>query len=330
MFAAAWLVPALMAALALASRIHGLGSKPLWYDEVLTLKRAALPLADLLADSFHNKHYPLYFLLTKPFATADWSEAWLRLPAAVLGAAAGYFAARIAHDMAGRWAALATGVLMAMAPLEVQFGQEARPYTLASASILMGLWGLLRLVGLPTHRSSDTRRSESTAWLLYASGMAISLNSLGAAAPCFIATNMIVAIYWMSGRLLPHWSMRRWLLVNLGVLVVWLPSLVWLLHANAVAPTRGLNWIPPLSLDLAGNVVAALYLLRVTDLLTFEPVAASFPFAGLAVMVLVALGAARVAHSSTGSLLIFMTLVMPVTLSLISIAKPLFIPRYLL
>jgi hypothetical protein len=56
-------LPVLLAALALVLRLYGLSDKPLWYDEIVTLNRANLPLAELVIDALKHKHYPTYFLL---------------------------------------------------------------------------------------------------------------------------------------------------------------------------------------------------------------------------------------------------------------------------
>ena len=62
-------------------------AKLLWYDEIVTLNRANLPLAELVIDALKHKHYPTYFLLLGPFASADIDEWTLRFPSAVFGAA---------------------------------------------------------------------------------------------------------------------------------------------------------------------------------------------------------------------------------------------------
>ena len=81
-------MPAVVALLALGLRLRGLGHFPLWYDELITLHRADLPLGGLIADSFANMHFPTYFLLAKPFA--GFGAEGLRLPSALLSAAAGH------------------------------------------------------------------------------------------------------------------------------------------------------------------------------------------------------------------------------------------------
>ena len=134
-------LPVLLAALALVLRLYGLSDKPLWYDEIVTLNRANLPLAELVIDALKQKHYPTYFLLLGPFASADIDGWMLRFPSAVFGAVCVLLVSRLAAEMRGPRTGLGAGMLMALSPFEVQFGQEARSYTLTSCLVLVAIWG---------------------------------------------------------------------------------------------------------------------------------------------------------------------------------------------
>ena len=56
-------LPAAVAGLALLVRLHGLGAKPFWMDEITSLHRATATVPHLITDSLHQNHYPTYFLL---------------------------------------------------------------------------------------------------------------------------------------------------------------------------------------------------------------------------------------------------------------------------
>src|SRR5215472_8388262 len=79
-------VPAAVGVLALLLRLHGLGAKPFWMDEITSLHRATATLPHLIADSLHQKHYPTYFLLLWLVAHIGTSQWLLRLPSAIFGA----------------------------------------------------------------------------------------------------------------------------------------------------------------------------------------------------------------------------------------------------
>src|SRR5262249_45253170 len=142
-------LPVLLGALALMLRLYSLSEKPLWYDEIITLKRANLPLAELVIDALRNQHYPTYFLLIGPFVSADIDEWTLRLPSAVFGAVCVLLVSLLAAEMRGPRSGLVAGLLMALSPFEVQFGQEARAYTLISCLVLVAIWGLVRIANSP-------------------------------------------------------------------------------------------------------------------------------------------------------------------------------------
>ena len=139
-----WALPAAIGVLALALRLYGLGDKPFWLDEIASLRRATSSLHDLIADLLRNKHYPSYFLLLWMVAKIGTSQWLLRLPSALFGALDAALACAIGSRAAGRRSGLIAGLLMAVSPFEIQFGQEARSYTLVSCLILIALWGLVR------------------------------------------------------------------------------------------------------------------------------------------------------------------------------------------
>src|SRR5664280_1588393 len=138
-------IPLIPAALALAVRFHGLSDKPLWLDEIITQRRANLPISDLIANSLYNNQFPTYFVLVRAFDVPIIIEWMLRLPSAILGAISVLLVALIATEVRSRRAGLVAGIFMALSPLEVQFGQEARSYALVSCFVLLALWGLVRI-----------------------------------------------------------------------------------------------------------------------------------------------------------------------------------------
>jgi hypothetical protein len=113
--------------LAFVVRLYGLSNKPLWLDEVITHVRANLPISNLIASSLHNKHFPTYFILASAFDTPVIDE----------------------------WS-----------PLDMQLGQEARPYTLASCLVMLALWGLARIArqSAITFPPSSRSKGERLSW----------------------------------------------------------------------------------------------------------------------------------------------------------------------
>src|SRR5215472_13991895 len=142
---AAWVPPLAVGAVALVLRLHGLGDKPLWLDEVATLHRATIGFSAMIAEALHAKHYPTYFALMWLVAKLSVSAWLLRLPSAIFGAIAVALVVVIGHEADKPRTGIAAGLLLGFSPFDVQFGQEARSYTLVAVLILVALWGLVRL-----------------------------------------------------------------------------------------------------------------------------------------------------------------------------------------
>ena len=121
-------IPLVPTALALAVRLYGLSDKPLWLDEIITQRRANRSISDLIANSLSNKHFPTYFLFVRAFDAPMIDEWMLRLPSAIFGSVSVLLVVLIAAEVRSPRAGAVAGILMALSPLEVQFGQEARVY----------------------------------------------------------------------------------------------------------------------------------------------------------------------------------------------------------
>lgn len=186
----------LLAVLALVLRLYGLSDKPLWFDEIITLNRTNLPLAELVIDALKNKHYPTYFLLLSPFSSAN-IDAWtLRIPSALFGAACTFLVTRLAAEIRGPQAGLVAGLLMALSPFEVQYGQEARSYTLVSCLVLIAIWGLVRIARTPVASALPVSRpaAQRGAWAAYLLGTLGALLLHNCAVPWFLASNMALLV----------------------------------------------------------------------------------------------------------------------------------------
>ncbi len=326
-----WALPAAIGALALALRLHGLGDKPFWLDEIATLRRATSSLHDLVADSLRNKHYPSYFLLlwlVAKFGTSQWL---LRLPSALFGALGAALCCAIGSRAAGRRSGLIAGLLMAASPFEIQFGQEARSYTLVSCLILVALWGLVRLAQDPAAAASTLRRAGGLrgAWLAYGLGTAAALDVLNVAVPWLVAANLgAVAIAWRAGR---HRGafLRNWAMIQVLVVALWLPAFLWLYFASRGAVFYGAGWAPAATLKTMWAIIAPVYLLRISTFITFRLLPATVPGLAVAVAAMALWGAWRLRRDpAVLAVLGSAALVLPLGLVLVSLFVPVMVPRY--
>ncbi|HJU17301.1 MAG TPA: glycosyltransferase family 39 protein, partial [Stellaceae bacterium] len=286
-------LPAAIGAFALALRLHGLGDKPFWLDEITSLYRATKSLPDLARDAVHNRHYPSYFILLWLVARLGDSQFLLRLPSALCGALAAALAAVIGRKAAGPKSGAAAGLLMALSPFEVQFGQEARSYTLTSALILIALLGLLTLARAPAAAALPWRQEGTPrgAWLAYGLGTAAALSVLNVAIAWLAVANIAaIAIAWRAGPSTGSggWRafLRRWGLTQAAVLALWAPSLILVLLFSKSSLANGADWAPAESLRAIWTTLAPVYLLRQSDFIVFNLAPAAVPGLSAAVAAL--------------------------------------------
>ena len=319
----------------LAARWHGLGAKPFWLDEVTTLHRSALPLGAMIRDSLSFHHLPAYFVISSLFLPFGHDELALRLPAALFGALSCALACLVADSIAGSEAGLLAGMLMAAAPIEVQYGQEARSYTLVICLVLVALWGLIGLLRDPGRAALPWRdRSGLRArWAAYALGTLGGLMVLGVAISWFVIANLAVAACaWADGKRRDF--LLRWLAVQAGVAVLAAPGFiamyVLVLDAHGTFQS-GLDWIPQATWSHVVTAFQALYMMRTSSLIADRVFDAPVPLLGPAVIGLTLAGLVALRRErSARRVLVVTAVVLPLGTIAMSAVQPMFMPRYIL
>jgi mannosyltransferase len=323
------------AVVALAIRLHDIAGQPYWLDELLTLRRAQLPLSELIADAFTNMHLPTYYVGVRLLLGLGDGPAALRVPSTLFGAATAGLAAAVAYRLAGAVAGWTAGLLVALSPLQVQFGQEARANALLGLLVMIALHGLMAIAADPAAASRRLNGPGAMrgAWLAYGLGTAGALAVLNSAVFWLAASAAALAYVAATA---PH---RRRLAVNAGivlavVLCLWLPWLPFLSEPVMRTAVTGF-WIPKPTVDSVSATLAAVYLFRVADLLQFTLIPPNWPWAatGMATLLpaLALFGAWRLRDRNREIVVLGLAiLVLPVALLAISLTEPLFIPRYLL
>ncbi|MEV4658455.1 glycosyltransferase family 39 protein [Micromonospora sp. NPDC049301] len=127
-----WLPPAL---LTLAVTGTGLGSAQLWRDELATWSAASRSPGDLarLAGTIDAATGPYYLLMHGWVLLVGDSTVALRAPAALAMTVAAGLLAALGARLVDRRTGLFAGLLFALLPGTSRYGQEARPYALATA-----------------------------------------------------------------------------------------------------------------------------------------------------------------------------------------------------
>ncbi len=326
-------LPVLLAALALVLRLYGLSDKPLWYDEIVTLNRANLPLAELVIDALKQKHYPTYFLLLGPFASADIDGWMLRFPSAVFGAVCVLLVSRLAAEMRGPRTGLGAGLLMALSPFEVQFGQEARSYTLTSCLVLVAIWGLVRIANRPEVAALPVSRPAALrgAWVTYTLGTIGALFVQNIAIPWLLVSNLAMLAIVHHAASERRGLLRNWALAQVVILLLWIPALIAMWLANRGAVLSGLEWVPKVTWENICSIVAAVYLFRISDLMTFVLLPTPLPGFGAGVVMFATFGAWRLKTDPAMLAVIGLAfLAMPIAILVMSAFQAMLVPRYLM
>ena len=183
-----WLPPAL---LTLAVTVTGLGSAQLWRDELATWSAATRSPGDLarLAGTIDAATGPYYLLMHGWTAVFGDSTIALRVPAVLAMTVAAGLLAVLGARLVDRRGGLFAGLLFAVLPGTSRYGQEARPYALAT--MLAVLATLLLVTAL--------RRPSWARWAGYAAAVA-ALGLIHLIALTLLAAHaLVVLVAWWRG-----------------------------------------------------------------------------------------------------------------------------------
>ncbi|WP_406072660.1 glycosyltransferase family 39 protein [Micromonospora sp. NBC_01638] len=304
-----WLPPAL---LTLAVTLTGLGSAQLWRDELATWSAATRSPGDLarLAGTIDAATGPYYLLMHVWTAVAGDSTIALRVPAVLAMTVAAGLLAVLGARLVDRRGGLFAGLLFAVLPGTSRYGQEARPYALAT--MLAVLATLLLVTAL--------RRPGWARWAGYAAAVA-ALGLVHLIALTLLAAHgLVVLLAWWRGPTAAgiaspaHPAVERdrrvwrWVVAVVPVALLAGP----LLLKARTQQSRQLNWVG---------------LARLDDLTALPGGVAQSSVVGGVLIGVAALGVARLGRRA---LLPVSAVLLPVLLLFAAGAVvPLWVPRYL-
>ncbi len=319
----------------LAARLMHIDHQSLWLDEALTLQRIHLDPLGLIVDSFANRHMPSYFLLLQLISQFVAGDGWLRIPSALFGALSAGMVYAIAQRISGRGAACVAGLLMALSPTQVQYGQEARSYTLLILLIAIALWGLVRLAEQPQRAARGWRDPgfERIGWAACVFGTIGALIVLGDAEPWLIVCNLSLYLIWRSlrdERAAALAFRRNWWISQGLVLAVCAPFYAAILAAGDGQMLQKFDWVPQLSWHGLWVTTSSVYLMRIAAVVRYGLLPTTMPWLGALVLLLGALGLYRMRTRLEGRILLLAFLVLPLLLLAISLFKSMLVPRYIL
>jgi mannosyltransferase len=320
-------------AVPLGARLYGLDAKPLWLDEVLTAQRAALAVPALIGDSIRNDHSPLFFLIEHVVGSVVPGSTGLRLVPAFAGALSAPLVFAVGRAAGLTAGAVLGGLFAALAPLQVAFGQEARPYTLMIALILIALWGLVQLAAKPSRATLPWSKSDGSraAWLAYGLGTAGALVIHGDALLWLVVSNVA-----MFATIFPRVTPRRsfllcWTAVQGAIVIACAPVYLAIVTVTKGAVFDSFLWIPPLTMRFLWADVASLYGLRAATMVTMQLLPSPIPYLAPIAIAVGVIGFIRLRRArGPRAVLLIATTGLPLILGFLSLRHPILMPRYLL
>ena len=231
-----WWPALLIAAIAVAVRLYRLDDVSLWTDELFTRSYPDAGLSYLWTEGLRTEptsplYYTLIWAVERVFGSAAWA---LRLPS-VAGSLAGVWLAwALGRELFGRSRqALIAALLLALAPVDVFYAQEARAYALQGAALGLALLGLARVL----------RGASGLTLYVVGATLAIWLHPTSVAAVAAINVAAL-ASFVRPGTPWDRPALLRCLAASLVVAILCAPLLPAMTGSDGGAAT---SWIPALS-----------------------------------------------------------------------------------
>jgi uncharacterized membrane protein len=143
-----WLILILAAGL----RIYQINNRDFWYDEAFTGIAVREKFHDMMAMIINDVHPPLYYFLTKFFASSfGYSVFGIRLFSAIFGVLGVWALYLFTKELFDRRTALWAALIIAISPFAIQYSQEARMYVLLVFFITIAAYFFTR--ALKTNRT---------------------------------------------------------------------------------------------------------------------------------------------------------------------------------
>lgn len=160
-----WLGAMAVAAVAFGLRAYRAGAQSFWYDEGISVSLAARSLPQITRDALADIHPPVYYYVlhfwTRLAGDGEFAVRFVSAAGGVVAACAVY---ALGARLFNRGAGLVAAAFIAVAPVLVYYGQEARMYSLLLA--LSAVWTLVLLRLLESDPLPAGRR-RAVLWTAY-------------------------------------------------------------------------------------------------------------------------------------------------------------------
>lgn len=224
--------------LGLGLRVYHLGFLSIWIDEAFTRFYSENDLHFLWTTGFEGETNPPGYYTVMHFwiPLFGHSETSLRSFSVLASLASIVLVYLLGRELADETVGLIAALLIALAPAEIWYAQEARTYALLQALFALALLGLAKFL--------SPRRS-ITGLALYAIGTTIALYC-HATAMIFFASCILAVIGIASGyrHLLNRRDLVRWLMATFLVALAACPVILNILHLTSAVH---IEWIPAIT-----------------------------------------------------------------------------------
>jgi uncharacterized membrane protein len=203
-----------------------------WFDEAYSILLAKQPVVDLIHLTSLDTHPPLYYLLLKLWAGLfGWGEFALRSLSVLAMGGALAVGALLVKRLFGVKAAVMTLPFLVLAPFLLRYGFEIRMYSLASLIGVAATYVLVIAV-----ETKNTKRQ----WLLYALyALFVALGMLTLYYTVLLWVAHVVWLVWLAIHKKESVFKQRWWLAYVGAVVLflpWLPTFLKQMTNGALAP----------------------------------------------------------------------------------------------
>jgi 4-amino-4-deoxy-L-arabinose transferase-like glycosyltransferase len=295
--------------LALFIRLEGITSRPIWYDEAFSILLAEQGPAAIIsgtlapdADSSAAEEHPpaYYFMLWGWMKIFGSSLVAARMLSIIASLGSIFLVYKITEHLFDSNTALTSGLICAILPFQIHYGQEIRMYVLMTFWLCLATYAFLK-----------------RQWILF-----------GIAAALAQYTHNLSAFYLIPLALTPlfqrDWkTLRALTLAGLGALILYTP---WLMHLPAQMAKVGTNfWIEKPGIEKIFNLM----LVYLPNL----PLPNAMLLPGLlfaALTIILAVFQTYRAKTAEGYWLAWLSFAMPAMLWLVSQAIPIYVERALL
>lgn len=242
-------------------RFYNIGAQPLWLDEGYSFQFAQLPLSQLWGtEALSEPNPPLYYTLLKLwiFFFGE-SEAALRSLSAIIGILTIPLVYMLGKTLDNQQLGIITALLLAISPINIQYSQEARAYTLLTAAVTLAILGLVGLLKdpegakipigqafirkvfpeAPGNSRSRVKLTTDLAWLAYIGGLSSAFYAHSTAVFLLGISSVSIFMYWIKTLNFNRVFFWNWIIANTLILIVWAWWLAFILQQ-----TNYNSWIP--------------------------------------------------------------------------------------